>query len=167
MLQTYQTIIALHAYISNCPQCHIRNQSVTLQLYRFIVYWSSSCYNICDNFYSYATYTVITAIITYICVKRKFERTFKDKEQSKTVLYEQVGPSNRNITKNDVELQPNPAYGVSREMIMDTNPAYESCKYVAGQLLITCVTTFSCNLPKVSVLRIIIFMFVLIDIANC
>ena len=72
--------------------------------------------------------TVITANITYICVKRKFERIFKDKEQSKTVLYEQIGPSNRTITKSDVELQPNPAYGVSREVIMDTNPAYESCK---------------------------------------
>ena len=72
--------------------------------------------------------TVITAIITFICVKRKFDRIFKDKEQSKTVLYEQVGPSNRTIAKSDVELQANPAYGVSHEVIMDTNPAYESYK---------------------------------------
>ena len=70
--------------------------------------------------------TVITAIITYICVKQKFERIFKDKEQNKTVLYEQVGRVNQN--KNDFELQPNPAYGTSHKVIMDTNPAYESCK---------------------------------------
>ena len=75
--------------------------------------------------------TVITAIITFICVKRKFEKIiqdFKDKEQNKTVFYEQVGPSNQTITKNDFELQTNPAYGVSHRVIMDTNPAYESCK---------------------------------------
>ena len=74
--------------------------------------------------------TVIISIITYICVKRKFERIiqdFKDKEQSKTVLYEQVGPNNQAI-KNDLELQVNPAYGTSHVVIMDTNPAYESCK---------------------------------------
>ena len=73
--------------------------------------------------------TIITAIITYICVKRKFERIiqdFKNKEQNKTVLYEQVGPSNQTITKDDLELQPNPAYGTSHKLIMDINPAYES-----------------------------------------
>ena len=44
------------------------------------------------------------------------------------MLYEQVGPSNQTITKNDLELQPNPAYGTNHKIIMDTNPAYESCK---------------------------------------
>ena len=44
------------------------------------------------------------------------------------LLYEQVGPTNQTITKNDLELQPNPAYGTSHKVIMDTNPAYESCK---------------------------------------
>ena len=75
--------------------------------------------------------TIITAIIIYICVKQKFERIiqdFKDKEHNKTVLYEQVGPSNQTITKDDLELQPNPAYGTSHKLIMDTNPAYESYK---------------------------------------
>ena len=75
--------------------------------------------------------TVITSIITYICVKRKFEKIlqdFKNEQQNKAVLYEQVGPSNQTITKNDLELQPNPAYGTSHKVIMDTNPAYESCK---------------------------------------
>ena len=75
--------------------------------------------------------TVITSIITYICVKRKFEKIlqdFKNEQQNKAVLYEQVGPTNQTITKKDLELQPNPAYGTSHKVIMDTNPAYESCK---------------------------------------
>ena len=75
--------------------------------------------------------TVITSIITYICVKRKFEKIlqdFKNEQQNKAVLYEQVGPTNQTITKNDLELQPNPAYGTNHKVIMDTNPAYESCK---------------------------------------
>ena len=75
--------------------------------------------------------TVITFIITYICVKRKFEKIlqdFKNEQQNKAVLYEQVGPSNQTITKNDLELQPNPAYGASNKVIMDTNPAYKCLK---------------------------------------
>ena len=69
---------------------------------------------------------VITSIITYICVKRKFEKTLQDlkNKQQKTVIYEQVGPSN----KNDLELQPNPAYGTSQKVTMDVNPAYASFK---------------------------------------
>ena len=59
--------------------------------------------------------TVITFIVTYICVKRKFEKILqdhlKDKQQNKTVLYEQVVPTGQTITKNDLELQPSPAYG--------------------------------------------------------
>ena len=75
--------------------------------------------------------TLITSIITYICVKRKFEKILqdlKDKQQNKAVLYEQVGLSSHTVTKNDLELQPNPAYGTSHEVIMDTNPAYEGLK---------------------------------------
>ena len=73
--------------------------------------------------------TVITSIITYICVKRKFEKILhKNEKQNKAVFYEQVGPSNKTVTKNDLELQPNPAYGTSYKVTMDTNPAYESCK---------------------------------------
>ena len=76
--------------------------------------------------------TVITFIVTYICVKRRFEKILqdhlKDKQQNKTVLYEQIVPPDRTITKNDVELQPNPAYGTSHKVTMDTNPAYESYK---------------------------------------
>ena len=75
--------------------------------------------------------TVITSIITHIYDKRKFEKilqNFKNEQQNKAVFYEQVGPSNKNISKNDLELQPNPAYGTSYKVTMDTNPAYESCK---------------------------------------
>ena len=76
--------------------------------------------------------TIITFIVTYICVKRRFEKILqdhlKDKKQNKTVLYEQIFPPGQTVTKNDVELQPNPAYGTSHEVTMDTNPAYESYK---------------------------------------
>ena len=68
----------------------------------------------------------------YICVKRRFEKTLqdhlKDKQQNKTVLYEQIVPPDQTVTKNDVELQSNPAYGTSHKVTMDINPAYESCK---------------------------------------
>ena len=74
--------------------------------------------------------TVITSIITYICVKRKFEKILQDfkneQQQNKTVFYEEVGPDPSN--KDDLELQPNPAYGTSKKVTMDTNPAYKSCK---------------------------------------
>ena len=75
--------------------------------------------------------TVITSIITYICVKRKFEKIlqgFKNEQQqqNKTVFYEEVGPDPSN--KDDLELQPNPAYGTSQNVTMDINPAYGSCK---------------------------------------
>ena len=75
--------------------------------------------------------TVITFIVTYICVKRKFEMILqdsKDKQQNKTVLYEQIIRPDQTATKDDLELQPNPAYGTSHKVTMDTNPAYESCK---------------------------------------
>ena len=57
----------------------------------------------------------------------------KDKKQNKTVLYEQIFPPGQTVTKNDVELQPNPAYGTSHEVTMDTNPAYKSYKWLTVQ----------------------------------
>ena len=73
---------------------------------------------------------IVTFIVTYICVKRKFENTLNHNNQSpqEKVLYEQVSPTSQAICKNDLELQANPAYGTSHKVIMDTNPAYESCK---------------------------------------
>ena len=75
---------------------------------------------------------IISSIVTYyICVRRKFKAVYNPQHQSQQekVLYEQVGPSSHTITKKDLELQANPAYGTSHnKVIMDTNPAYESCK---------------------------------------
>ena len=78
---------------------------------------------------------IITFIVMYcVCVKRPLDKanTHNLKQQSpgpqEKVLYEQVGLPSHTVTKNDLELQPNPAYGTSHTVIMDTNPAYESCK---------------------------------------
>ena len=72
---------------------------------------------------------IVTFIVTYICVKRKFESAFNHNNQSpqEKVIYEQVIPTSQAISKNDVKLQPNPAYGTSHKVIMDTNPTYETC----------------------------------------
>ena len=81
----------------------------------------------------------VTAIITFIviycvCVKRILDKAntqylkHQSPDPQEKVLYEQVTLPSRTVTKNDLELQPNPAYGTSHKMIMDTNPAYESCK---------------------------------------
>ena len=78
---------------------------------------------------------IITFIVTYVCVKRTLDKannTHNPKHQShdpqEKVLYEQVRLPSHTVTKNDLELQPNPAYGTSHKVTVDTNPAYESCK---------------------------------------
>ena len=76
---------------------------------------------------------IITFIVAYVCVKRTFEKannTHKptDPMPQEKVLYEQVCIPSKTVTKNDLELQPNPAYGTSCKVAMDTNPAYESYK---------------------------------------
>ena len=73
---------------------------------------------------------IVTFIVTYYCIKKKFGIEFKPNNQppQETALYEPVNLSNKTITKDDIEIQPNPAYGTSYKVIMDTNPAYESCK---------------------------------------
>ena len=76
---------------------------------------------------------IITFIVAYICVKRTLEKAYSahnlNKQSPKDqAVYEQVKLPSHIVTKNDLELQPNPAYGTSHEVIMDTNPAYESCK---------------------------------------
>ena len=84
---------------------------------------------------------IITFIVTYcVCVKRTLDKAYnahnlnkqslqeKQSPQEK-IIYEEVCPPSSTVTKNnDLELQPNPAYGTSHKVIMDTNPAYESCK---------------------------------------
>ena len=79
---------------------------------------------------------IIAFILIYwncACVKRTLDKANNHnlKHQSpvpQEVLYEQVCLPSHTVTKNDLELQPNPAYGSSHKVIMDTNPAYESCK---------------------------------------
>ena len=77
---------------------------------------------------------IITFIVTYFCVKTAQEEGFNAHDLSKKspqakILYEEVHiPSHTDSSKNDFELQPNPAYGTSDEVIMDTNPAYASYK---------------------------------------
>ena len=50
-------------------------------------------------------------------------------ETNKTLVYDKpVGLLKQIITKDDLQLQPNPAYGLSHRVVIDANPAYESCK---------------------------------------
>ena len=76
---------------------------------------------------------IITFIVAYVCVKRTFEKANNTHNPNgpmpqEKVLYEQVCIPSKTITKNDVELQPNPAYGTSCKVVRDdTNPAYEIC----------------------------------------
>ena len=76
---------------------------------------------------------IITFIVTYFCVKKTFEKANNVQKANNPIpqekmLYEQVDLPSHTVTKNDLKLQPNPAYGTSHRMIMDSNPAYESCK---------------------------------------
>ena len=76
---------------------------------------------------TFTTTAVVTFIVTCIFIKKNVHNPNDQSPQDK-VLYEQVGPSSHTISKNDLELQPNPAYASSGKVVMDTNPAYESCK---------------------------------------
>ena len=78
---------------------------------------------------------IITFIVAYVCVKRTLAKANVVTAHNpigvsppEKVLYELVGPSTHTTTKDDLELQPNPAYGTSHGIVMDTNPAYESFK---------------------------------------
>ena len=70
----------------------------------------------------------------------------KDKQQNKAVLYEQIIPPDQTVTKTDMELQPNPAYGTSHKVIIDANPAYESYKW----LVLTMWFSYSLKVPIVA-----------------
>ena len=74
---------------------------------------------------------VIASVVTYTCVKRKFSQYTNGKQTVATtngLVYDTVGEPNLKSKEADLELQQNPAYDTSHKMIMDTNPAYESCK---------------------------------------
>ena len=72
---------------------------------------------------------IITFIVAYVCVKRRFVNNNPHcQSPQEKVLYEQVNLPSHTISKDDLELQPNPAYGTSHEVIKVTNHVYESCK---------------------------------------
>ena len=51
--------------------------------------------------------------------------------KTNTIIYEEpVGLSSHSSNKTDVELQPNPVYGTRCDVPMNTNPAYESYKWL-------------------------------------
>ena len=97
--------------------------------FQFIIHWSSYCNNMCSNSLSVSNCYcyIVSSVITHILTKRKYESTPQDATTDK-VLYEQVHSPSPSITKNDPKCQRNPAYGVGGTIVMDTNPAYESCK---------------------------------------
>ena len=75
---------------------------------------------------------IITFVVTYFFVKQKFAGITQDTISkqptvtSNTLLYEPVDPPSQIRNTAGLEIQPNPAYGTSHEVIMDDNPAYES-----------------------------------------
>ena len=71
---------------------------------------------------------IITFIVAYVCVKRKCKKANNthnpnDPMPQGKVLYVQVCIPSKTVTKNNMELQHNPAYGTS---CMDTNPDYKN-----------------------------------------
>ena len=73
---------------------------------------------------------VFTFVMTCVCAKRIYKNTNNVCNSNDMSLQEKIQvdlPCNPN-TKNDLELQPNPAYGTSHKVTMNTNPAYETCK---------------------------------------
>jgi len=68
---------------------------------------------------------IITFIVTYLYIKKRFSLSNEQSPQQ-NVLYEEMSPAPHYITKKDMEMQKNPAY--CTEVIMDTNPADDSCK---------------------------------------
>ena len=76
---------------------------------------------------------IITFIVTYLCIKKIFEKANNGQKAinpmpQEKVIYEQVGLPSHTVSKDDLELQSNPAYGTSHRMIADNNPVYDSCK---------------------------------------
>ena len=48
----------------------------------------------------------------------------KDKQRSETALYEQIVQPSNTVTKDELELQPNPAYGSSHKVTIYSNSTY-------------------------------------------
>ena len=70
---------------------------------------------------------VITFMVTYVCVKRKVQKILqdlKDKQQNNTLLNDQIIQLNNTVTKDDLELQSNPAHGSSHKVTIGSNSTY-------------------------------------------
>ena len=74
---------------------------------------------------------IIIFIVSFIFAKRKFSNMPQDTtdKQLNAVIYDEEPVCILSDTSNkaDVKLQPNPANDTSHDVVMDTNPAYESC----------------------------------------
>ena len=94
---------------------------------RLIIHWSSSYNNI--YIITLIVAAIVTFIVTYYCVKKKFGIEFKLNSQppQETALYEQMCPSNKTITKHDFELQPNSSYGTSDKVIIISCDCRRKC----------------------------------------
>ena len=67
--------------------------------------------------------------MTYVCVKRRFEKSTNTQNPKHYSLQEKVLYEEMELPGSTIkELQPSSAYGASHEVKMDTNPAYESSK---------------------------------------
>ena len=79
------------------------------------------------------TTVAITFIVIYIFVKNKFVSAAEDTASKQpatttdTVIHDTVGPPNQTSSKEDLDVV-NPAYTKSQKVVMNTNPADESCK---------------------------------------
>ena len=77
---------------------------------------------------------IITFLVTYIFIKKKFTDITQDTTgkqpiaTTNAIVYDTVDLPGKKSDEVGLELQPNPAYGTSHKVIMDTNPVYESCK---------------------------------------
>ena len=144
-------VLCVDAYLSVCLMCCMC----------YILYYTGDCYEGSNNtgissaVVAVITFTltfvvsvtataIITFIVTYHCVKRTLTKANNvinvhnpsESSPQEKVLYEQVCIPSKTVTKNDLELQPNPAYDTSCKVVIDTNPAYESCKYSIAMLAI-------------------------------
>lgn len=72
---------------------------------------------------------LLTFIVTCICARRRYKRAYADHSRSpqEKTSYETVGNTSGTITKDQLELHPNPAYGSGSKMTMNSNPAYKTC----------------------------------------
>ena len=127
----YLIIISHNVYIATCASLYFTGNEVSNDSGLSTVAVAVVTFAV-TFFVSVTATAIITFIAAYVCVKRTFEKannTFIPNEPvQEKVVYEQVCLPSHTVTKNDLELQPNPAYGTSCKVVMDTNPAYETCK---------------------------------------